>query len=59
MDTYIIYKHTNTVTGKSYIGLTKYSIERRFKQHLYDSGKCRNGKLPQSAFPRALRKYGK
>lgn len=31
---YIIYIHTNTESNKSYIGLTKTTLEKRWKQHL-------------------------
>lgn len=54
---YIIYKHTNKVTNKSYIGQTKYSIEERLKQHYRDarnSNKNRNSTRP---FHLALLKY--
>ena len=30
---YTIYKHTNTITNKSYIGLTKHTVKKRFNQH--------------------------
>lgn len=31
---YVVYKHTNTVSGKCYIGKTKWSIERRWRSHV-------------------------
>lgn len=31
---YTIYKHTNTVTGKAYIGYTSLTMEERWKQHV-------------------------
>lgn len=33
MDQWLIYKHTSHISGKSYIGLTKMSMERRWVQH--------------------------
>lgn len=32
---YTIYMHTNVITGKSYVGLTKNSAERRWAEHVY------------------------
>lgn len=55
---YTIYKHTNTITNKSYIGLTKYTVEKRFNRHKKDAFRYRYGKLPNSAFYNAIRKYG-
>lgn len=51
---YIIYKHTCLVNQKSYIGLTKHSVEKRFKEHLYEA--LTNN---QNKFYKALRKYSK
>lgn len=55
---YTIYKHTNTITNKSYIGLTKHTIKKRFNQHKKDAFRYRNGKLPSFAFYNAIRKHG-
>ena len=55
---YTIYKHTNTITNKSYIGLTKYTVKKRFNQHKKDAFRYRNGKLPSFAFYNAIRKHG-
>ena len=45
-----IYKVTNKVTGKSYIGQTRYTIEARWKQHQHkDDG---------TYFHNAIKKYG-
>ena len=55
---YTIYKHTNTITNKSYIGLTKYTVKKRFNQHKKDAFRYRNGKLPSFAFYSAIRKHG-
>jgi len=53
MKTGIIYKHTNKINGKSYIGLTTRSMEERLKQHLKSA---ENG--DKFKFQRAIRKYG-
>lgn len=45
-----IYKITNIINGKSYIGQTRYSIESRWRQH-------QNSKA-DTHFSRAIRKYG-
>ncbi|MDE3838665.1 hypothetical protein C0966_04580 [Bacillus methanolicus] len=49
---YRIYKITNLVNGKMYIGLTKQSLEERFSQHC-----C--SKNYNSAIYLAIKKYGK
>jgi group I intron endonuclease len=48
----IIYKATNTVNGKCYIGKTKNSLESRIKSHKIASTK------KDSLFYRAINKYG-
>lgn len=48
-----IYKITNTINEKSYIGKTTKSIESRFKQHMHNS---KNG---NTYLYKAIRKYGK
>lgn len=48
-----IYKITNTVNGKIYIGQTVKPIEDRFKRHQYDAHKGSN-----CALHRAMLKYG-
>jgi len=55
MLTYTVYKHTNTVTGKSYVGVTKYSMEYRWKQHLQT---VRLKTKDFKAFHNAIAKYG-
>ena len=45
-----IYKHTCNSNNKSYIGLTKHTVEKRLKQHSKNTAN-----LP---FPNAIRKYG-
>lgn len=49
----MIYKHTNTTTGKSYIGLTSKSIDARWKEHLTEA----RGNSDRH-FHRAIRLYG-
>lgn len=51
-----IYKITNIINGKVYIGQTSFSIEKRFKEHLQDSNKAHTEKRPLYD---AIRKYGK
>ena len=48
----VIYKITNTLNGKFYVGKTKQKLSRRITQHKYDSKK---GSLGLGA---AIRKYG-
>ena len=50
-----IYKVTNKLNGKIYIGKTLSSIEERWKQHCWDSRKESKEKRPLYA---AIRKYG-
>lgn len=52
MKTGIIYKYTNKINGKSYIGQTIQSLNKRHNRHLYDS---KNDNL---YFHKALQKYG-
>jgi group I intron endonuclease len=52
----LIYKHTNVITKKVYVGQTITTMEKRFKQHCRDS---RNKTSVNSKFHRAIRKYGK
>ena len=49
---YSIYKITNLVNGKVYIGQTKGSIEKRWKEHCRKNSFC-------SKLRRAIQKYGK
>jgi group I intron endonuclease len=50
---FTIYKHTNTVNGKSYVGYTKHTMQERFSQHI--SAANGGSKTP---FHRAIRKHG-
>lgn len=50
-DEYIVYKHTNTVNGKIYIGITSTSIEKR-------SGSNGKNYKKNILFYRAIEKYG-
>lgn len=50
-----IYKITNQINGKVYIGKTEFSIEKRFKEHCQDAFKDTKAKRPLYA---AMRKYG-
>lgn len=50
----LIYKHTSKTSGKSYIGMTKHSMEDRFKRHCYEVQRGSN-----THFHNAIRKYGK
>lgn len=49
----IIYKITNQINGKSYIGKTVKSLDRRISNHLYDAN---NGS--KYYIHKAIRKYG-
>lgn len=51
----IIYKATNKVNGKVYIGQTVKTLEARIIGHLSSS---RSGKYPSNYFFRAMNKYG-
>jgi group I intron endonuclease len=50
-----IYKITNKINAKSYIGKTKLSVEERFKQHKKESNKERCKHRP---LYKAINKYG-
>jgi len=49
-----IYMHTNIISGKSYIGYTKKSVEERFRHHM----ELARHKKHRSYFQRALLKHG-
>lgn len=48
----LIYKYTNLINGKNYIGQTTSTLERRDKKHLQQIG-------DNTYFHRALKKYGR
>ena len=50
-----IYKITNIINGKSYVGKTEFSIEKRFREHCLDSKKRTEEHRP---LYRAMNKYG-
>lgn len=50
---FIIYKHTNIISKKSYIGYTSFSMEVRFEQHM----EAAQDSKVKRAFQNALRKY--
>lgn len=50
-----IYKITNDINDKVYIGKTEFDIEKRFKEHCRDAFKERNEKRP---LYNAMNKYG-
>lgn len=50
-----IYKVTNNINGKVYVGQTYLPIEQRFKQHINDSKNSRKKNRP---FCYAINKYG-
>jgi group I intron endonuclease len=54
MSTFSIYKITNLVNGKIYIGQTKLTIEERFQQHKYNA----NSSYKKSRLYSAMKKYG-
>ena len=51
LDKYTVYKHTNMVNGKVYIGITSTSIEKR-------SGSNGKNYKNNTLFYRAIQKYG-
>jgi group I intron endonuclease len=50
----VVYKITNQINGKSYIGYTKLSADNRWSQHTYDALHNRDNRK----FYNAIRKYG-
>lgn len=51
-----VYKAVNKINGKIYIGKTIFSLDKRKKEHIFDSGRA-NGRY-QQYFHRAIAKYG-
>lgn len=60
MNNNVIYMHTNTISNKSYIGLTTRGMGTRWAEHLCDAyHKDSEGRYTsQVKFHRAIRKYG-
>jgi len=54
---YTIYRITNKINNKSYIGFTRKKIEERFKEHLYESHN-KNSNGYNHLLHKAIRKYG-
>jgi group I intron endonuclease len=52
MNIYSIYRATNTINGKVYIGFTSQSVDTRINQHKKDYNRC------NWVFYYAIRKYG-
>lgn len=52
---YTLYKLTCTISGKGYIGITKHSVEKRWKQHVSTAF---SQKKKHYKISRALQKYG-
>jgi group I intron endonuclease len=52
---YTVYKHTNRITGKSYVGVTKTSMQKRWMRHVALS---RTIEGTHCAFQLAIKKYG-
>ena len=50
-----IYKITNDINGKSYVGKTEFSIDKRFKEHCKDAFR---EQINQRPLYRAMNKYG-
>lgn len=50
-----IYKITNNINGKIYVGKTEFCVEKRFKEHCNDSKRRKNEKRPLYF---AMKKYG-
>lgn len=50
----IVYKLTNSITGKSYIGYTTKTLEQRFEQHVFDALERKSN----TYLHRSIRKHG-
>lgn len=53
-----IYKITNQINNKVYIGQTKKTVDYRFKEHYYQAKTEQSGKRPITYFHAAINKYG-
>lgn len=59
MENYSVYRHINKVNGKSYIGITRNTVEFRRTQHAYNAfAAATNPKITDNKFYKAIRKYG-
>ena len=55
MKTWTIYCHIHVESGRKYVGLTKQTMESRWKKHIYTAKSSKGGRWH---FPNAIRKYG-
>lgn len=55
---YIIYKHTNIISSKSYIGITRRNILERWQDHIKDAFSTVPSKKTKTHFQNAIIKYG-
>jgi group I intron endonuclease len=55
---YTLYKHINTITGKSYIGFTSFTMEERWRQHIKLATVPFRRSKKTVKFWNAIRKYG-
>lgn len=53
----LIYKITNKINGKTYIGMTSFNMEKRWKEHIWESSSSKSH-CYNTKFHKALRKYG-
>lgn len=53
-----IYKFTNKINNKVYIGQSTY-IEKRYREHFYDCERLTSDRHKSTYFHKALQKYGK
>lgn len=51
---FIVYKITNMINGKQYIGITKHSLKRRWQEHVNSA----NSLNDYYVFHKAIKKYG-
>lgn len=54
---FTVYKHTNMLTGKSYIGMTSKSMEERWRRHVILAN-SKQSRIKHTAFAQAIKKYG-
>lgn len=57
MNKFYVYKHTNIINGKIYIGKSNNPTSR-WSRHIYDAKKNRNNGSKQLLFHKAINKYG-